>query len=43
MKITEIKVGLGSCGIAAGAQQVYDTLTALEKEHNLPLAVTATG
>lgn len=43
MKITEIKVGLGSCGIAAGAQQVYDTLTALVKEHKLPLAVTATG
>jgi len=28
-----VKVGMGSCGIAAGAQKVYDSLFALQKQN----------
>jgi len=43
MKIAEIKVGLGSCGIAAGARHVYDTLLQTKKDLSLNLEITPTG
>ena len=43
MKIAVIKVGLGSCGIAAGARHVYDTLLQTKKDLSLDLEITPTG
>ena len=38
-----IKIGLGSCGIAAGARKVEEALQASLKEHNLTIALEQTG
>ena len=38
-----IRVGLASCGIAAGGQQVYDTLKTKLKERGLAIEVKQTG
>jgi len=35
MSKTQVIVGLGSCGIAAGAGKVYNKLEALKKADNL--------
>ncbi len=41
--MTEIVVGLGSCGIAAGARQVYETLQEELSERKLQIPLSATG
>jgi NADH-quinone oxidoreductase subunit F len=41
--MTEIFVGLGSCGIAAGARQVYQTLQEELTERKLQMPLTTTG
>lgn len=41
--IKEIKVGLGSCGIAAGADKVYDFLREKIKANNLDVKLIKTG
>jgi (2Fe-2S) ferredoxin len=38
-----IKVGLSSCGIAAGAQEVYDLLAAEVAKRSLPVTVARCG
>ncbi len=43
MAVKEIVVGLGSCGIAAGARQVYETLEQELAERELSIPVSATG
>lgn len=43
MKIAEIKVGLGSCGIAAGAKHVYETLLNTRQNLALDVEITPTG
>ena len=35
MNNTKVIVGLGSCGVAAGAGKVYDKLAAIKKADNL--------
>jgi len=41
--MTEVFVGLGSCGIAAGAREVYSTLQQELSRRKLPISVSATG
>lgn len=41
--IKEIKVGLGSCGIAAGADKVYEKLQEKIRANNLGIKLTKTG
>jgi len=41
--VTQLVVGLGSCGIAAGARQVHETLVAELSARGLKVPVTATG
>ena len=41
--MTEIKVGLGTCGISAGGYGVYDALKAVKKEKNLEVDLKETG
>ena len=43
MHIKEILIGLGSCGIAAGARQVHDTLVQELAENGLKIPITCTG
>lgn len=43
MEKTQIIVGLGSCGIAAGAGKVYDKITAIKKAENLPIDLKKTS
>ncbi len=43
MEKTIIKVGLASCGIAAGAQEVYDRLEAYLAENPLPVQLKQTA
>ena len=43
MQVREVVVGLGSCGIAAGAQGVREALVKLLAEHKLEIPLTATG
>jgi NADH-quinone oxidoreductase subunit F len=43
MAVQEIVVGLGSCGIAAGASAVRQTLEKLLAERKLDIPITATG
>ena len=38
-----IKVGCGACGIAAGAQEVYDRIVGYVNEKKIPVAVEKTG
>jgi NADH-quinone oxidoreductase subunit F len=38
-----ILVGMSSCGIAAGAKEVYEKLEHEIKERNLPVAIDITG
>ncbi len=42
-KVSEIVVGLGSCGIAAGARDVYDSLLHIVGEESLEIKVGETG
>jgi NADH-quinone oxidoreductase subunit F len=41
--VTELVVGLGSCGIAAGARQVHEALVSELKARGLKVPVTCTG
>lgn len=43
MTKTKVIVGLGSCGIAAGAAKVYDKLAALKKADNLDFELSKTS
>ncbi len=43
MAVKEIAVGLGSCGIAAGARQVYETLQEELERSGLAVPVSTTG
>jgi NADH-quinone oxidoreductase subunit F len=43
MAVKEIAVGLGSCGIAAGARQVYETLREELERSGLAVPVSTTG
>jgi len=43
MKKTKLLVGLASCGIAAGAQKVYDKINELQKADKLDIDVKKTG
>jgi NADH-quinone oxidoreductase subunit F len=43
MSKTQVIVGLGSCGIAAGASKVYDKLAALKKVDNLDFELKKTS
>ncbi|NCD42998.1 MAG: NADH-quinone oxidoreductase subunit F, partial [Bacteroidia bacterium] len=43
MKKTKVIVGLGSCGIAAGANKVYDKIEALQKVENLEFELKKTS
>lgn len=38
-----IKVGMSTCGIAAGAKEVYDTLLSEKEKHKLDIAVDKCG
>lgn len=38
-----IKVGMSTCGLAAGAQEVYDTLIAEAKQRNMPIRISKCG
>jgi NADH-quinone oxidoreductase subunit F len=42
-KATKLKVGLGACGIAAGASEVYEELLRYVKEHRIAAVVEKTG
>lgn len=42
-QIKSIKVGLGTCGIAAGGQKVFDTLSRCLKDNGIDLPVEKTG
>ncbi|MDD3295978.1 MAG: (2Fe-2S) ferredoxin domain-containing protein [Candidatus Omnitrophica bacterium] len=42
-KTNWIKVGMSTCGIAAGAREVYDTLTEEVKRRNLNIDILKTG
>jgi len=41
--MTVVAVGLGSCGIAAGAREVYETLEREISRRKLPVALSVTG
>jgi NADH-quinone oxidoreductase subunit F len=41
--MTQVLVGLGSCGIASGARAVYDTLQQELSRRKLPFSVSVTG
>ncbi|MBE9551750.1 MAG: (2Fe-2S) ferredoxin domain-containing protein, partial [Proteobacteria bacterium] len=41
--MTEIFVGLGSCGIASGARQVYETLQEELTRRKLQISLSVTG
>ncbi len=43
MKKTKVIVGLGSCGLAAGAAKVYDKISAIQKESNLDFELKKTS
>lgn len=43
MEKTKVLVGLASCGIAAGANKVYDKLNALQNADNLDIRIKKTG
>jgi len=43
MENTKIIVGLGSCGIAAGARKVFDKLETIQKEQNLTFDLQKTS
>ncbi len=43
MQVKEISIGLGSCGIAAGAKQVHDTLVQELAVNGLEIPVVSTG
>jgi NADH-quinone oxidoreductase subunit F len=43
MKVKEVVVGLGSCGIAAGAREVFDALKQGVARRELDVRVSATG
>ena len=43
MEKSWIKVGLSTCGIAAGAQTVYDTLKAESEKRNIDVAIQQCG
>lgn len=43
MSSTKVIVGLGSCGLAAGAGKVYDKILALQKAENLPFELKKTS
>ncbi len=43
MKVKEIVVGLGSCGIAAGAKQVYQAFRQKVEEAGLEVKISSTG
>jgi len=38
-----IKVGMGSCGVAAGAEEVFQVMLKETKERNLPVTVKKCG
>ena len=40
---TKVIVGLGSCGIAAGAGKVYDKIEAIKKAENLSFELKKTS
>ena len=41
--MTEVFVGLGSCGIAAGAREIYETLQQELSRRKLPVSLSVTG
>jgi NADH-quinone oxidoreductase subunit F len=41
--ITTVTVGLGSCGIAAGAHKTYEKIKALQEQENLPFKLQKTS
>ena len=43
MKKTRISVGMGSCGIASGAEPVYDKLKLISKKHSKKIEIVKTG
>ena len=43
MEATKVIVGLGSCGIAAGAKKVYDKISALKDAENLNIELKKTS
>ena len=43
MSKTQVIVGLGSCGIAAGASKVYDKILALQKADSLDFELKKTS
>lgn len=43
MQKTQIIVGLGSCGIAAGAGKIYDKISAIQKAENLNVILQKTS
>ncbi len=43
MSSTKVIVGLGSCGVAAGAGKVFDKILALQKAENLPFELKKTS
>jgi NADH-quinone oxidoreductase subunit F len=43
MKKTKVIVGLGSCGLAAGAGKVYDKISTIKKESNLDFELKKTS
>ncbi len=40
---TTIRVGMSTCGLAAGAQTVFDTLQSAIRERQLPIVLQRTG
>lgn len=38
-----ILIGLGTCGIAAGAKHVFNYLTEMKEEYNYPIQICPTG
>ncbi len=43
MKTKQVIVGLGSCGIAAGANKVYEKIKALKEAENLDIELKKTS
>ena len=41
--ITTVTVGLGSCGIAAGANKTFEKIKALQQQENLPFILQKTS
>jgi NADP-reducing hydrogenase subunit HndB len=41
--LTRVKVGMGTCGLAAGARGVMEDIIARADELNIPVVVTQTG